>query len=461
MKEFSDWLHVANRGESLTYSVIVADESAHIRDLFRSLPATTLDVRACVRTKSELVLALNRGDYPADAVLCDTHFAGEFQGARLMLELRELGVLTAHTAIVLTSDDSRRSTMLGSIDAEPDALLLKPFKVSTLLTKLQSLSGNRKMLAPELELEHLENWAELISLTDKREYTSGQYAVVNKLRAKALVNLGRYDEGLLTARMALQANPQMAWAMEVIAHGAYRTGDLVAAEEQLQKLLKLHPYYVSGKDLLVTILQELKEFERAQHIMSTITMIGPKGTMRNRSLGHIAFLNNDLLTAALAYRRVLDSVEDASSTQVDDLINTARVLMIQGDRVATKDLIELRSPKMRSIRAFQALQEFVSAFLLGPRAGLRDIRQTTVYGMQVMREMPAISDSLYLAAIEACLRAYLPEEAAGYTRDALSHKSPVLGSNRPAVITQTLQQAQLKSEKQKEEQSNKGLFLLM
>ncbi|WP_172415097.1 hypothetical protein [Comamonas thiooxydans] len=383
------------------YSIIVADSTRIIRELFRGLPAEHIAVKACVKTGLELELAL-RDHRGVDAVFCDLNFTGEQRGLDQVADLRAKGVMPVVTALILMSEDSRKSTLLGGLDSLPDTILLKPFNIDTLHRKLNVVVPFRRELAPLLALESENQWAELLEQVRQ----TPRYQAYEKLEAKALIMLGRHKEGAMLAHQALKRRPNVAWAMEALAHAAYRLGEVDRSEHLLQRLLSVHPYCLGAFDLLAAINLDRGDSLLAQKTLQGALTLSVHSYARNKMLGHIAYYNNDFPTAKAAYQRAFMYTAADIRIQEEDLTNLLRVLLAQGEDNVALQVLTTHQHKMQTSDIVQLLTPVLSRASTGHWGAFQ---QATKKGLVAigMRSAPAVE----LAALELALRATLTEEA--------------------------------------------------
>lgn len=394
-----------------THQIIVADEAPLIRELFRSVSSNILAVKACVKTPKELEHALV--EFPqVDAVLCDMNFSGPSRGALFITELRARGVMPLSCAFLLMSDDPRRSAVLSSLESLPEAILLKPFTMVGLMSKINQVVPSRKKLAPLLELEQHGRWEELLEATHHylREAPGPAY---QKLQTKALIMLGRHKDGAKLASKVLQNQPKLAWAMEALAQADYKDGDYSSAEKRLHQLLDAHPHYLGANDLLAEIRIQQGEFGAAQRILVDAIKHGPHNHRRNRELGHVALLNKDLDIAMSAYHRALMYAARKYCTQEEDLVNAVRALLVTGDYERASKLVGEYSTKLRGSVVIDVLDHFLQGLRAGQKSELVEVQRATRNGLAAISNLgdgrgPAV---LNLAAIEAALMAVLTGEA--------------------------------------------------
>lgn len=423
MTEKKSLLWTAETPSVQTHHIIVADEAPLIRELFRSVSSNILTVRACVKTPKELEQALL--EFPqVDAVLCDMNFSGPSRGALFITELRARGVMPLSTAFLLMSDDPRRSAVLSSLEALPEAILLKPFTMVGLMAKINQVVPYRKKLAPLLELEQHNRWDELLEATQSylREAPSPAY---QKLQTKALIMLGRHKDGAKLASKVLQTQPRLAWAMEALAQSDYKDGDFSSAEKRLHQLLDAHPHYLGANDLLAAIRIQQGEFTAAQRILVDAIEHGPHNHKRNRELGHVALLNKDLDIAMKAYHRALMYAAKEYCTQEEDLVNAVRTLLVTGDYERASNLVGEYSRKLRGSAVIDVLEHFLQGLRAGQKSELVEVQRATRNGLAAISNLgegrgPAV---LNLAAIEAALMAVLTGEALRRCEDLMQSSS--------------------------------------
>lgn len=388
-------------GRKDQYSVIVADSTRIIRELFRGLEPENIAVKACVKSAQELELAL-REYGGVDAVFCDLNFGGEQRGLDLTSDLRARGVMPLVTALILMSEDSRRSTLMAGMDSLPDTILLKPFNLETLHRKLDVVVPFRRQLAPLLALESENQWAELLEQVRQ----TPRYTAYDKLEAKALIMLGQHKEGARLAQQALLRRPNVAWAMEALANAAYRIGETSRAEVLLQRLLSAHPYCLGAFDLLAAIYLDRGDLQLSQTTLQKALDLSVHSYQRNKMLGHISYLNNDFNTAKVAYQRAFLYTQVEPRTQEEDITNLLRVLLTLGEEQVAHQVLTTHQNKIPT----SDISQLMTPLLTRPQTGhWGAFQQATKNGLISIGSHA--SPVVELAALELSLRATLTEEA--------------------------------------------------
>lgn len=407
---------------SQAITIVVADESPAIRNVFHAFSAAELMVRSVARDRPELVQALNAAAR-VDAVLCDAHLSGPYGGVRLLTDMRSSRLLAHDTAFILMMDDARKSNLMVGIEARPDSILLKPFKPATLMQKLQATVRERQALATLRQLADHEDWEQLLRLATLTLASGTPYVTsVSRLKAEALAQLGRHDAVAAMYRNLLAADPNSTCGLEGMAQHLYRHGNLDDAERTLARLVVLHPANLGAYDLLAAIQLEKGDPVAAQRHLQQAVEHSPYSRQRLRDLGHVALLNVDTVTAQRAYLAATRQPGSAGRDEAD-VVNAVRSLVLHGDFAAAWRLVNDARKEMPASLAFEILEHFVEAVLHREYDTYGRTQQRITGGIELLQKtiMPQEGE-LMLAATEASLISTLPHWAFRLSHELLHNK---------------------------------------
>jgi Flp pilus assembly protein TadD len=419
---------LSKTGEPQTaYRVLVADDSQVMHGVFRSFNTGEIVVSDVVTDRRALIQAI-RDTQGLDAVLCSDHLAGLYGGVHALNELRERQLLTHETAFVLMSGDLRKSNLMVDIEAKPDSILLKPFAPGTLMRKLEETVLARRALADVRRHAEAQNWTEVLrvsnsKLADGKEYPSAVIA----LKLDALSALGQHDAVLAVYASVMKDSPRSVGLLEAVARHAYGYGQLMEAERTIARMLALQPANGFAADLLADIMLERGDAVAAQLQLTQALRHSPNSAARNRALGHIALLNNDLVTAQRAYTAAMRLHAESAGLSEVDVANVVRSLLLGGDHQRAKMTIrDARLALRRHSLMLDVLQQFTEAMLTRELESFGKTQQRVRQGIALL-ERTILPDNgvMLLAATEASLMASLAHRGFQLSATLLKGRSNV------------------------------------
>jgi len=414
-------------GHQNSYRILVADDSEVIRGVFRSFNTGEIIVSDIVTDRAALIRAVKDTDN-LDAVLCSDHLAGMYGGVHALNELRERKLLAHETAFILMSGDPRKSNLMVDIEAKPDSILLKPFSPATLVRKLAETVPARRALADIRKLADARHWEQVLGVADTMLAKGAEYpSAILALKLDALSALGRREAVTAMYASILENAPRSVALLEAVARHAYDQGQLDDAEATLRRMLTLQPANCFAADLLADIRLKCGDPVAAQLQLQQALRHSPNSAARHSALGHIALLNNDLITAQRAYSTAMRLNTDLSEISEVDVTNVVRSLLLNGDNLrAKRALRDARLALRRHSLMFDVLQQFIEAMLFREFETFGKTQQRVRQGIALL-ERTILPDNgvMLLAATEASLMASLAHRGYQLSAGLLNNRAHV------------------------------------
>ena len=139
--------------------------------------------------------------------------------------------------------------------------------------------------------------------------------------AETLVRSGHLDQAITTLKEILQSDPRNLKALNLLGIALTTKGDIVGANQQYEKALRLDPNFVPAlKNLSVNEFAE-KKLPEAQHHLTTALRLAPADPMVHAYLGRIEYSRHN-------YRPAADHLEKSGSLLKDPALVA---LLIESD----------------------------------------------------------------------------------------------------------------------------------
>jgi len=246
-----------------------------------------------------------------DIILCDQNLGKGKTGQQILEVLRHTPNLNSDSLFVLVSAESNKSIIMAAYDYEPDAYLTKPITGQTLGQRLERLFKQRLALAPIYKALK-ENQLQLAADLCEAEIQSANCysGPCQKILGRVLLQLGQFEKAETLYRNILDVR-QLDWAMLGMAQTKKLQGDSLSAQQWLEDIIQFNPLCLKAYDLLAEILAERADYHGQQKVVQQAVDISPLSILRQQALGDIGFKNNDLLTAASAYRKAVKLGENS------------------------------------------------------------------------------------------------------------------------------------------------------
>lgn len=262
-----------------------------------------------------------------DLILCDHNLGKGKTGQQVLEELRHHQLPSSDSLFVLISAESSKSIIMAAYDYEPDAYLTKPINNKILEQRLVRLFAQRNKIAPIMAAIKEEKIDIAIALCCKEISANGRYTnQCQKLLGQLYLQLGQYAKAESVYREVLEVR-QLDWAQVGMARVKKMQGDLLSAQQWLEEVIGNNPLAMKAYDLQADIYREQEAYDRLQDTLAKAVDISPLSILRQQYLGEVAMINNDVLTAANAYRRTVKLGENSCYDCLGNHLGFARATL--------------------------------------------------------------------------------------------------------------------------------------
>jgi CheY-like chemotaxis protein len=276
-----------------------------------------------------------------DLILCDHNLGKGKSGQQVLEDLRHFDMPSSDALFVLISAESSKSIIMAAYDYEPDAYLTKPITNKILEQRLERLLLQRAKLAPVSRAIKAKRFDEALALCHREIASGGRYANhCQKLLGQLYLQLGDYPKAEEVYREVLEARP-LDWAQLGMARVKKMQGDFIGAQQWLEEALATNPLFMKAYDLQAEIFREQQAKDKLQQTLARAVDISPLSILRQQQLGHVAYENNDLHTAANAYKRTVKLGEYSCFDSLSSHLGFARatLALVREDKAAAQPLL--------------------------------------------------------------------------------------------------------------------------
>lgn len=286
----------------LSYLVIDDFENFRIsmRHMLRSCGADTIELVAHARP------AIHYCTYNhVDVVLCDYNLGKGKNGQHILEELRHKKLLKRSSLFLMVTSESSREMVMGAREYQPDAYLTKPINRAMLEKRLSSLISQRNALLPINREIDRENYPEAISLCIAALTRLPRYKTwLMKTLGELYFLLGDLSHAIRIYDDVLSQR-ELSWARVGRSKVLLANHRYDEAVEGLRKLISNHPDYMEAYDLLAEGLERQSRPGQAQKVLEQATTHSPHALLRQKHLAELAEANQDMETAADAWRQTV------------------------------------------------------------------------------------------------------------------------------------------------------------
>jgi DNA-binding response OmpR family regulator/Tfp pilus assembly protein PilF len=333
---------------------LIIDDFAQMRSLLKqmllSLGMAQKSVEAAANAREAAQLMMKR---TFDVVLCDYNLGPGKNGQQLLEEGRIQGWLRPQTLFVMITAENTMDMVLSAVDFKPDDYLTKPFNKGLLKLRLEKLFDRKhEMLAIE-EAMAAHDFSAAVARCDERLAARPKSMLdILRLKGEALINLRHWDEAS-AVYATVMAIRRMPWAILGMARIEMGRGHLPLAEQHLRTLISETPTFMDAYDLLSRVLRAQGDRGEEQRILQEAVKISPNSFVRQRALGEVARINNDLPRAEQALRRVVNLAEGTLHERPVLHNHLAEVLSSSGSSNEAFLLLQQASKRFRGDEAAQ------------------------------------------------------------------------------------------------------------
>lgn len=252
-----------------------------------------------------------------DVVLCDYNLGEGKNGQHILEELRHKKLLKRSSLFLMVTSETSREMVMGAREYQPDAYLAKPINRAMLEQRLGSLISQRSALLPINREIDRENYPEAISLCMQALPRLPRYKTwIMKTLGELYFLLGDLSHAIKVYDEVLSQR-ELSWARLGHSKVLLANHRYDEAVKGLRQLIDSHPDYMEAYDLLAEGLERQNKPAQAQKILERATDYSPNALLRQKHLAELAESNQDMDTAAEAWRRTVNlgahSIHDSPS----------------------------------------------------------------------------------------------------------------------------------------------------
>lgn len=297
-----------------------------------------------------------------DVVLCDYNMGDAKNGQQVLEEIKHKKLLRHTSVFVLVTAETSRDIVMSAREYQPDTYITKPVTRALLEKRLQGLIDQRQALYPINHELDLENLPRAISLCNE---SLGRLPRHRNWLLRTLADLYYQTGDFSHARKIYQdvmASRDIAWARMGMARVLVAERQWDEAISELEQLIAKTPDYIEAYDLLAVAQQGKGQDRLAQKTLEEAIRISPKAILRQQALAQVSTRNQDLETAADAWRNTVKLGDHSVHDKPDHYLNLGRCLcdLSEGD---TSD-----SGRKHADEALKMLQQMQQRFRDDSRA---------------------------------------------------------------------------------------------
>ncbi|MHB1290892.1 MAG: tetratricopeptide repeat protein [Sulfuricella sp.] len=308
---------------------LVVDDVVSMRSSLRNTISTLGGTR--IDMAGNGIEAINRLEQRAyDIILCDYDLGGGKDGQQLLEEAKRRKLVKNSTIFMMVTAERGYEKVVSAAELAPDDYLIKPFAGEVLRLRLEHLAQKKAYFSPVYALMDEQDYRRAIEFCDGLLKSPNQYKIdLMRLKAELCLLLGDYSaagalyEQILTIR-------EIPWARMGLAKALYHQNNFADAANIFQQVTENTPNYMEAYDWLAKSHSAAGDEQAAQRTLMVAAEKSPRLLQRRKTLGEIAYRNDDLETAQNSYEAVLEFGKNSAFTSPEDYANLSRVFIDQG-----------------------------------------------------------------------------------------------------------------------------------
>lgn len=308
---------------------LVVDDVVSMRSSLRNTISTLGGTR--IDMAGNGIEAINRLEQRVyDIILCDYDLGGGKDGQQLLEEAKRRKLIKNSTIFMMVTAERSYEKVVSVAELAPDDYLIKPFAGEVLRLRLELLTRKKAYFAPVFALMDAQAYRRAIQVCDEMLKYPNQYKIdLMRLKAETCLLLGDYGiaSELYEQILAIREIP---WARMGLAKAMYHQNNFSAAADIFKQVTESTPNYMEAYDWLAKSYSAAGDEQAAQQALMAAAEKSPRMLARRKTLGEIAYRNDDLETAQDSYEAVLEFGKNSALTSPEDYANLSRVFIDQG-----------------------------------------------------------------------------------------------------------------------------------
>ncbi|MCU7871612.1 MAG: tetratricopeptide repeat protein [Candidatus Thiodiazotropha sp. (ex Lucinoma borealis)] len=311
--------------ENKTY--LVVDDYGDMRSMIKNM------LIAC--GAKDITLAVNGAEALAcmasqrfDVVLCDYNLGSDKDGQQVLEEAKHRHLIGLGTVFLMVTAENAREMVMGAVEYQPDSYLTKPFNKDLLNARLEKLIVKKQDLLEIEQAIEKHEYTRAINILDLKIAQSPPNSnELRKIKGEICLSSGNTKQAREVYETVLSIR-DIPWACLGLCKTLFLEKNYTEAQSHLQTLIEHHPNYTASYDWLAKTYKALNQLNEAQATLQTATEISPKVVLRQKMLGEIALLNDDMKVAEAAFTKAVQYGRHSVYKHPSNYSNLAKVTAI-------------------------------------------------------------------------------------------------------------------------------------
>ena len=265
-----------------------------------------------------------------DIILCDYNLGPGKNGQHVLEEGKFRGQIGYSTIFIMITAENTSEMIMGAVEYQPDAYLMKPFAKEVLEKRIKNISI-KKLNIRDIEKAITDSdYDHAIRICDELiAEKPGNLSEIMKLRGETLLKKGDYKQAAEFYDSILKMGG-VSWAQLGRGRVDLLTGNYDEAKAIFERIIAQNNKIMPAYDLLAKTLMKMQSPKEAQEVLMKAIAISPRALLRQKNLGNIAYKNEDFKTAENSFRAAVDQGKNSCFRSPSDFTHLAKTL-VHGD----------------------------------------------------------------------------------------------------------------------------------
>lgn len=261
-----------------------------------------------------------------DIVLCDYNLGPGKSGQQVLEEGKFRGYIGYATVFIMITAENTSEMIMGAMEYQPDAYLMKPFAKEVLEKRIKSIAI-KKLNIRDIEKAITDNdYDHAVRICDELlAENPGNLSEIMKLKGETLLKKGDYTLASEFYNKILQMG-NVAWAQLGRGRVEFLLGNYERAKDIFEHIIAQNNKIMAAYDFLAKTLLKLQNPQEAQDILMKAVAISPRALLRHKELGHLAYRNEDFKAAETSFKAAVDQGKNSCFKSPSDYTQLAKTL---------------------------------------------------------------------------------------------------------------------------------------
>ena len=333
-------------------AIIIDDHPEMCKQLHLMLERLGLRRIVSAHSGEKAIELIAKADF--NLILCDFDLGRGKNGLQVLEECRHRHIIKNTSCFIMISAVQTGELVLGAIENQPDAYIIKPITFDDLRLRL------------ERTINIKDTYYDIFHNIDKKNYSAALSAcnLLLKQRPKLSLSVLKHkarlyclmDDHIKAEKMYSEILNirTLAWAQLGLAKTCLALNKLEQAQHLLEQLIRQHKSHIPAYDLLAEIKALRGDTVGAQGALETALQYSPCSVRRQSFLSKLAIENQDWDAAMISSRRGIDLGKYSMFCSADNYIHLTAALKPQ---LNSESLSKRRAASIEIFKTVEGLKK--------------------------------------------------------------------------------------------------------